>query len=73
MDSKYDIFIEHSNGAFSWVESTQDLEAAKQRLKILDAEHPGNYHVWDSTARQFVNLPTSAAPHSLLVEESLPS
>jgi hypothetical protein len=73
VDSRYDIFIEHSNGAFAWVESAQDIEAAKQRLKILDAEHPGNYHVWDSTARQLVNLLTSAAHHSLLVEESLPS
>jgi hypothetical protein len=50
VDFKYDIFIEHSNGAFAWVESAQDIEAAKQRLEILDAEHPGNHHLWDSTA-----------------------
>lgn len=56
MDFRYDIFIEHSDGAFTWVESAQDIEAAKQRLEILGAEHPGNYHLWDSTARQFVQL-----------------
>jgi hypothetical protein len=55
MTSNYDIFKEHSDGSFVWIESVEDVAAAKQRLAILGVEHPGNYHLWDPIARMFVN------------------
>lgn len=55
MTSKYDIFREHSNGSFVWIESVEDVAAAKQRLEILAVNQPGIYRLWDSVARKFVN------------------
>jgi hypothetical protein len=55
MTSNYDIFKEHSDGSFVWIETVEDVAAAKQRLEILAVEHPGNYHLWDSIAQKFVN------------------
>jgi hypothetical protein len=55
MSSKYEIFKEHSDGSFVWIESVEDVAAAKRRLEILAVEHPGNYHLWDPIARKFVN------------------
>jgi len=54
MNSKYDIFKEHSDGSFVWIESVEDV-AAKQRIAILAVDHPGIYRLWDSVARKFVN------------------
>jgi hypothetical protein len=55
MNTKYEIFSEHSNGSFVWIEAVQDVAAAKQRLDTLAANHPGIYRLWDSAARRFVN------------------
>ena len=55
MSSKYDIFTEHSDGSFVWIEAVEDVAAAKQRLETLAVNHPAIYRIWDSVARKFVN------------------
>ena len=55
MIAKYDIFKLRSDGSFVRVEAVEDILAAKQRLDILSVQEPGDYHLWDSSTRKFVN------------------
>jgi len=55
MIAKYDIFKLRSDGSFVRVEAVEDILAAKQRLDVLSAENPGDYHLWDSSTLKFVN------------------
>jgi hypothetical protein len=55
MTSTYVIFKLRSDGSFVWIEAAQDIAAAKQRLEILSVKEPGDYHLWDSSTRKFVN------------------
>jgi hypothetical protein len=55
MSSKYDIFREHSDGSYVWIEAVEDAMTAKHRLEILAVDHQGIYRLWDSVARKFVN------------------
>jgi hypothetical protein len=41
--------------SFEWIESVEDMLAAKQRLEILSVKEPGDYHLWDSSTHKFVN------------------
>jgi len=55
MIAKYDIFKLRSDGSFVRVEAVEDILAAKQRLDVLSAKNPGDYHLWDSSTHKFVN------------------
>lgn len=55
MSVKFVIFKLQSDGSFAWIEAVEDMLAAEERLKILSAEKPGDYHVWDSSAHKFVS------------------
>jgi len=55
MTSKYVIFKLRSDGSFEWIEAVEDVLAAKQRLEILFAKEPGDYHLWDSSLHKFVS------------------
>jgi hypothetical protein len=46
MIAKYDIFKLRSDGSFVRVEAVEDILAAKQRLDIVSAKNPGDYHLW---------------------------
>ena len=45
MERNYDILKRHPDGMFIWIETTGDLQAAKERLKQLAARSPGEYKV----------------------------
>lgn len=55
MIAKYDIFKQRSDGSFVRVEAVEDIVAAKQRLEMLAAKEPGNYHLWDSSFHKFIS------------------
>jgi hypothetical protein len=55
MASKYVIYKLRSDGSFLWIEVIEDILTAKQRLEILSAEEPGDYHLWDTSLHTFVN------------------
>ena len=38
-----------------WIEAVEDILAAKQHLEVLPVEERGDYHLWDSSLRKFVN------------------
>ncbi len=54
MERYYDILKRHPDGMFIWIESTGDLQAAKERLKQLAARSPGEYKVLCQDTRQVV-------------------
>ena len=55
MTSNYVIFKLRSDGSFVWIEAVENMLEAKQRLEILSAKKPGDYHLWDSSTHKFVN------------------
>jgi hypothetical protein len=40
-EPNFDILLDDADGKHLWLESTYDLETAKQRLPALAAEYPG--------------------------------
>jgi len=54
MDRYYDILKRHPDGMFIWIETTGDLQAARERLKQLAARSPGEYKVLCQDTRQVV-------------------
>jgi len=59
--AKYVIFKLRSDGSFMWIEAVEDILAAKQRLEMLAAKEPGDYHLWDSSFHKFVNPSAKSA------------
>ena len=55
MIAKYDILKERSDGSFMWIEAVEDVLAAKERLQMLAAKEPGDYHLWDSSFHKFIS------------------
>jgi len=54
MERNYDIFKKHPDGMFIWIETTGDLQAAKERLKQLAVRSPGEYKVLCQNTRHAV-------------------
>jgi hypothetical protein len=44
-----------------WIGAVEYILAAKQRLEMFAAKEPGDYHLWDSSTRKFVNPFTKSA------------
>ena len=54
MERNYDVFKRHRDGMFIRIETTGDLQAAKERLKQLAARPPGEYKRLCQETRQVV-------------------
>ena len=51
-ETAYDILIEDADGRPLWLECHQDLEIARQRLKLLGARYPGTRLIlWNHRTR----------------------
>ncbi len=55
MNSKYEIFVQRSDGSFVRVEAVKDIEQARRDLKNLVSTAPGDYRLWDSSGHKFIN------------------
>jgi hypothetical protein len=55
MIARYVIFKLRSDGSFMWIEAVEDVLAANQRLEMLAAKEPGDYHLWYSSFHKFIN------------------
>jgi hypothetical protein len=47
-DTPFDIFSGLPGKNAKWVESAAGLDAAKQRMKQLAAQHPGSYFIFNT-------------------------
>jgi hypothetical protein len=45
MSSKYDIFIKTPGTPLTWIETVEDIHAAKKRLISLASSKPGDYFI----------------------------
>jgi hypothetical protein len=59
--AKYDIFKKTPENEFVWVETAEDIVAAKKRLICLASVTPTEYRLWDSTEQKFVDPLEGAA------------
>ena len=55
MIARYDIFKKQDNSGV-WVETAQDIVAAKKLLKSLASDGTDEYRIWDSTREQFIDV-----------------
>jgi hypothetical protein len=55
MKSTYEIFRQRSDGSFVRIEAVKSIDQAKVDLKKLASGEPGDYRLWDSSARKFVD------------------
>jgi len=49
-----DILMRHGDGSYVWLETANDLESAKARLRELSTVNPGEYFVFDHRAQKVV-------------------
>jgi hypothetical protein len=61
MVARYIIFKLRSDGSFMRIEAVEHVLAAKQRLEMLAAKEPGDYHLWDSSFHKFISPFTKSA------------
>jgi len=52
----YDIFRKLPDNSPIWIEAVEGLEQAKNRLGQLSSQIPGQYLVYDTTNRKFLEL-----------------
>ena len=55
MNSNYEIFKQRSDGSFVRIEGVKNIDQAKADLKKLVSAEPGDYPLWDASARKFVD------------------
>ena len=55
MTPKYDIFRK-TNDSVVWVETVEDIVAAKKRLISLSSNGREEYRIWDSSKEKFLDL-----------------
>jgi hypothetical protein len=60
--SPYDILRRHTDGSFIWLEASEELGRAKERLQKLYAAAPGDYFVFDQKSQQIVARISSSLP-----------
>jgi hypothetical protein len=55
MNSNYEIFKQRSDGSFMRIEAVKDIDQARKDLKNLVSTEPGDYRLWDSSGRKFID------------------
>ncbi len=50
----FDILRRHHDGSFLWLEAAPDIETARNRLREIHKNEPGDYFVFDQGSQQIV-------------------
>jgi dipeptidase len=60
MCDAFDIFRKSPEGGMVWIASSKDLEAAKERIKLMAANEPREYIVFCQATQEVVEVSTPA-------------
>jgi hypothetical protein len=55
--SPFDIFKQQPDGNTYWVEAAQDIQAAKERVRVLNEHFPGQYVIVDNATDAKLFIP----------------
>jgi hypothetical protein len=58
----YDIFRKLPDSSPLWIEAIEGLEQARNRLRQLSSQSPGEYLLYDTANRRFLNLADESSP-----------
>ena len=58
----FDIFRKALDGGIVWIESVKDLEAARERIKLLIAKKKGEYVIFCQATQEIVSEGSTVAP-----------